>query len=794
MLRELSVLVVVSLVASGLPAANAMHLSVGSSDAVGVSPEDEPTVGAEAMQRGLTRPSQCYDEDGEQITDEEDARRAVESDAFCGDLVYNPGTSFRRASPPDQDFRAGFDGTWDVVYVGYVGGHGLSTCAPWCMPVGSTVYTELHNTLHGIDPSLADDAATVKEKGGSRFQRYSVSLNFASASSVAQQETGAWAMNGFIFPQPEGRFLGFLEDDAGEAITPDRLARMHEDLVGANLLSADTVPTVCGFPADTSVGSGPGKICPVTFSWTSEGGDPTNGANLRSQDYSDPCESPAYVCGGLTPAWYANLVCPPGSDCASTLNAFHVWHWVLAPAESTCAGDVDPGFKVDASLVEDAGAPYMAHDLDVYTPAATALGVQGSPHLADALTNTAEATQSQIDQEIANVTAPLPGVPRISVTSPVPREFVKPDRIEPNAPGDNSQAWEVHRPSEGTPCDVFRPSTEEVIDPWRNVINNEMSLDPGQPGVGFYRNDRTNQDESNRPGYGQYYPSGHVGVYADKDDDGIYDRYSWGGDDSVNEAGAYPMVWDLTMNASKLENGSTPAEAMEGGCQSSFSEDPWTEAAKDAGYGPETGLIQVVYLREPTYTVHQDASQVFTFPAGNNAFVLLSDNFADFHETGVNARFVEAQVTEALESVPAEDPTVVYLDELTSDANRDYQTGCSANGDFTSHWRFGHTCGGQPGGALCAGDTVVTRYVLDVASDTGALGGDIIPHLQVGGEAVDFSDAPQAWTDVDPFDGDPDRNDETCSRPEHHTQEDEREDHRGEPVDEQERHPCGHAH
>lgn len=43
-----------------------------------------------------------------------------------------------------------------------------------------------------------------------------------------------------------------------------------------------------------------------------------------------------------------------------------------------------------------------------------------------------------------------------------------------------------------------------------------------------------------------------------------------------------------------------------------------------------------------------------------------------------------------------------------------------------------------------------------------------IPLFQPGGETYAFPDDQLAWVDVDPFDNDPDRNDDTNDRPRHH--------------------------
>jgi hypothetical protein len=89
-----------------------------------------------------------------------------------------------------------------------------------------------------------------------------------------------------------------------------------------------------------------------------------------------------------------------------------------------------------------------------------------------------------------------------------------------------------------------------------------------------------------------------------------------------------------------------------------------------------------------------------------------------------------------------------------------------ASGGFDTQVSFLHQC--ETG---CEGDTIVTGYVAELTDAQNRIGASTdggIPFFQPGGETYSFPSSQLAWVDVDPFDGDPDRNDDRSDRPSHH--------------------------
>lgn len=776
-----------------VPAASGNHMSVGSQDAVGMSPDETPgdkSVPDDRHAVGTTSTDDCFDDDGEAIDPENAADvadktvEAANNDAFCGRLDYNPDIDqFNAQSPVDQDLRGPIEGgTWDVLYASYAGNYGLSTCYPWCLPGGINVYRAAHDAMS--EQGLSDNGETAAREDDDGWQEYAMNVLYPNALILAQQETGTWEMDGWAHTVHDQQFIGFLEDSNGEVIDDGRLS----DIVDEENLPNDAIPHVCGFSPDTEIViDAPGaSFCEVLFRWAEPSDE---GTDYNTDNYDNPCTSPTYVCGAAQPAWYAQLVCKtffslggvnPGSfGCAGgdyvavdgedgpawSDNDYDIWHWVVAPSPSECAGAQEPGFVVETPT--GASFPYLAHDLDVYTPAATAVDEKGTENVENYLRSTADKT----------IPDPSEGSDQVpSTTELLPPEIQKTDRVEPNAAGDTSQSvFDEDRVQE--PCDVLRGGLEEYIDPWVDYIDNQAMLDPlGDPvagGLDIYLNDDPYQDASNRPGYAMYFTSGQLGVFTDKNDDGDYDQASSDNKlQAVNAVGAYPMPWDVNLNETKLEEDqAATVAAMEGGCTPGFSEFDWAEEAGKAGYGPHTGLMQIVYLREPTVLFNWITDDTIPFQEGHNAFVQLSPGFQKLHNNTDTRPFIEAQVTDALKDIPADDPDIVYTHNLTEPGVRDFYDQCaSPTGGFTNTWGFVHSCGAEAGGDLCADDTIVTRYVFENLDTNGVLGGSgsNFPVLEIGGQETAFPMGVNAWTDVDPFDGDPSRNTNSCDRPQHH--------------------------
>jgi len=135
----------------------------------------------------------------------------------------------------------------------------------------------------------------------------------------------------------------------------------------AGKLPGTAAASVCGFNARPSNGIDVGLVsCDYLFSYqSSESPDDTE----RTFAGESRCHSPAYVCTASTSGyWKTGIVTYLGAN-GDAQTAYGKQHYVVAPTLSECGGDVDPGFET--STPAGADAPYLAHDLDVYTPPAS---------------------------------------------------------------------------------------------------------------------------------------------------------------------------------------------------------------------------------------------------------------------------------------------------------------------------------------------------------------------------------------------------------------------------------------
>jgi hypothetical protein len=107
--------------------------------------------------------------------------------------------------------------------------------------------------------------------------------------------------------------------------------------------------------------------------------------------------------------------------------------------------------------------------------------------------------------------------------------------------------------------------------------------------------------------------------------------------------------------------------------------------------------------------------------------------------------------------VPSED-----FDD-TSNLESDFFAQCGGQtGDFSSKIQFTHNCQVDN----CEGDTVLTQYVFEAPANGQFNGGTEVPAFSgLTNATSDFTFDPgvNTWTDVDPLDGNPDRNDDTDS-------------------------------
>jgi hypothetical protein len=732
------------------PPSSSYHLSAGTDSTVLVPSKEEAgeeSVDEEAYRRGIRQ--DC--EEAEPRIDPEEVREALFYDAFCGQLIYHEDTIMQAVSPPDQQFLHREIERFDVVPVERA--PGLEPCAPWCMGwAGDLAWDGIHRA--GQQAGLThgpDDADELENE--ERRQKLGGTVRTPMATAVAQNELNAWEMNGWMTHSPTRSFVAFLEDNHANPLGPEALRNIAERADLAN----DEPPLVCGFtPSADFQSTDTRSACEITFQPVGA----SSGDDTRFDGYDDSCESPSYVCGFQ--GWKADVSC---AGCGGTEQIdYYVWHWVLAPATSDCGGLREPGFQV-----ADNGyfKPFLAHDLDVYTPV-TAVSSTPTPS-PSGISGYGGGMVDRAAEEtgLSDVgTPPLPEGQEETVDEIVDGvanasyRFAKDHRVEPNAKpagalADTSQAITLSR--EGN-CELIETGeTERTRDPWVNVVDGEAL----GAGAGTYGNDEAHQDDHNNPTAGTYTVQGKTGMFADKDDDGTYDQVASGEKylaDAITENGAYPMLWDVPVDA-KSHTVDTDA-----GC--TVQGTPLGEIAQRAGYGPNTGLVQAIYLNELTAFRDPASQTVVPYATGNNIYLMMSSAARDLYEPGGEndapiAQEIEDLVTNVKSYVTfdldREEPDVVIPGEdLETDAAFSGQ--CSEEtGGFTSRLSFTHHCQRD-----CSGDTIATMYVFQ--AEDGTIGGGTVPTFPVD-DAYWFGSGVHAWYDVDPFDGDPDRNREESSAP-----------------------------
>lgn len=800
--KSLAIGIALVIVATGLPAVQAKHLSVGWSDSVGMDAEEtpeDPSVPEGDYRVGTSR--DCYEPDTKNRSVDE-IERARTSDAFCGKLIYHEGTPFENVAPPDQQLN-GPIGEFDVIRSAQP--YGFEICWPWCPsnPVGQTAFETFHEL--GAEMGLTDNSSQASKKDGDHDQAYSLAPSFPTASHLVHRTNDAWRMNGWDHPQPyTDTFVGFLYDDDGDPIDEERLASIvqtHEQKFpdGASIENAICGFTPYNFESDFGIVSSfyipnADGWCDLYFEWIeASGGD----ADFRD-GYGDRCESPTYVCGATQSSWKATDTCfgfdgCTGSGTKASEVDYSVWHWVVAPVRSACNGDQEPGVRFQTGGSWD----YLAHDLDVWTPATSLNAVNNSegvhhlpaytggipdPSLGELLRITEENTTKALEevdeatrpvQELAeNVTDELPGVPSPPESFTQLLDVGKDSRVEPNhdpddlalmglSEGSQTKSWARESPDVDS-CTAFFDDTEEYIDPWVNIIDmNTVSTGiaggffvSGAPAL--YGTGADHQDRVNRPTTGSMYFEGKLGMFTDKDDIGEYDRPAFPTND-----GAHSLYWDMHVN----DNGGIDTDA---GCQ--FEEGKrLVEAMQEAHYGPRTGLVLAVYLEEPTAVYDHASLTTIPFPAGETIFVHESQALTQLRQQG-DPR-VEAfgeRVTEGMQEHPdiADEAQIVYLnDELGRGSSFPDQCGTFQTGGFRTGVTLVHQC--ETG---CEGDTIVTGYMVESTHPDFQIGADrgSIPLLEfANGEVFGLDQRVETWLDVDPFDNDPDRNREESSAPPH---------------------------
>ncbi len=783
------------------PAANARHFSAGAEDAVLVSPveeENNPSVPPDGDFFTAATSSEETDEDAEQ-----EAHRSLEAEAACGLLVYNEGKgSHEQVSPPDQTYNAQTtELRFDAVYTTTVSSYGgVSGCTPFCPEFpGRAVYDTVHDTGNMVGLTEDSEDADYDTDGN-----YVINANLLVPHSTvaASQATGEYENNGWLFPVYDETIVAFLEErdeSTGEFVPvgPDRLEAIvaAEQGVGGNLDSRAT-SEVCLYSADQKITTGASDVtsCETGFEWVDEPEQDPNGPVYQGP-YTNRCSSPTYSCGQLGPYWQANVVCSFGlsvcvdhdkadlvvaaafeRDGYDTTRDYDVWHYAVAPVQSACNGDQEPGFLFDSTE----GASFLAHDLDVYEPAT-------APANFDQLMPVEDWQRAFYDENnpakpIRDTLLPIP-VRTLATTvdqTSTFDDFSKVDRAEPNAAGDTSQQLEViPRDLESDPCaelveaDVFGDMPNEddhTSDPWVNIASNDVSRDlvvqnGDVAGIDLFNNDADHQDADNRPGPSLYYNSGAVGMFTDKNDDGDYDQA--GSSEALTEiqrVGAYPMYYDMWV---AFDDNGDPQVDDERGCLWSDDKGTLPGVMASAGYGMRTGLIQAVLLNEPTALVNYGTNDVFNFTEpGPKVFLfatqaihaLSGDSLVDFSDGGDGT--IDGEILDLLDTLPVDTAQAELIAanelELSADQKSDFGDQCgTSTGSYLSNWAFLHDCTASD----CTDDTIATAYTFELEQDTIGEGGDGIPFFQADGETdYEFGAGQHTWVDVDPFDNDPDRN------------------------------------
>jgi hypothetical protein len=828
-MKRLIVLVTVILVLGSIPASTARHRSVGAEETVAVSQDDEPTVpdngDGSPFQVGTTPKGQCYEASADASPDE--LQRAANADGFCGALIYNADgpESLRSVSNPDQHIPSDLGSelgpnpidTFDVVKTELAGvPGGLTLCTPFCdgflLPNGNERHQLFYDTVS--ETGLTHDSETTKEEQRNNRRNYvSAQAAFPNAGQAVQKNTGAWQMNGWVSPAAESTFVAFIEDD-GETVTPLDL-KAYKDTAN---LPENAAPTICGFSPDTTLSTTKSdNFCELELKYFDNGDSLTRG---DFKEYGDRCKSPTYTCHAVqgaawrqSPPLYAafesggvlanegvgeNTPVMPSDD-----NKYRTWHWVALPAPPTCPV-TEPGFSFDD---KGTAAPYLAHDLDVYTPITRLSGpadtspgpisnyakeVAGGPvdtvqetlpledveEVVDEVDQTADEAVSGVEQTIGEAQDETIG------------HISKADRVEPNAdpannPGaDTSQDSTYEHPRALSDClKVATGETDETTDPWVNMIETDPTYTATtSPLPQPYQNDDSNQDEDNAPGPVRMFPDGNVGLFADANDDGFYnatgDPYSA---NQIQTSGAYPMLWGMRLDANNQVTNEGTCELGNDGVELS------TEMER-MGYGINTGIFEVIYLKEPTRfdsnlvpgveAAPGSNSTSILYQDGNNIYLLASQSVKqlwteDLSPDSTQDTPLDNEVDEAIKQVRAfaigSGANAGSLDvetpgtDLGFDSDFDHQC-LASTGEYDSKIAFTHNCNEMD----CSGDTILSKYVFEIENTNGQLDeGDFVPSfngLNDQTSSYSFSTGVNTWTDVDPLDNNPDRNDDEDSK------------------------------
>lgn len=868
-MRNLAVFAVIVLVmASLMPVASGMHLSAGVNDGVPHTYDEAPTpedrsVPLVRQQDGAE--TECFEADGSV----DDIEAGLNSDAFCGRLVYHPdlsGAGLTQEAPTDtpldQDFPGPFerdDGlrlqitSFDVIYTSEggigVAEDGFTQCF---VPGTPPAHTVIHETGAQVGLTTGDEAGENGGKGCDGFT-LAAQMRYPSASRAVQDASGdAMDMNGWLVPSGKSKWVGQIQADlSGGDLTQKKTITVTQRALTAIVLGEDlkagdntegepafdldgdgvtdgsftgvssglpdgAQAEVCGFTPDLDLGDIAGSICEIKFDWLNEpaGQDGAVPADrqpagsgeplLYSENYQSECAATAYVCSGFEQgAWYSDLGSTFTED---STEDYDVYHWIVAPTESLCEGDQEPGFAFDPDPSSSKG-PYLAQDLDVYTTPTTAAGITGQEHAVLAAEEVANvsAIEEDVDEAIEdNTPQAVPDTIDAAEEQANAVTFLtdKTDREEPNAIGDTSQIG----PSSGrtvsdtgTPletldrglaavnqCQVLRGEVETNADPWVPRIDVELSTDVVGGVPQPFLNLDQDQDDANQPGPYQYFNFFQMGIVTDRDDDG---EYAWPGETGrFNDPQAYPLLWDMRIQKA----GDGTWEVAPGCTESSGDEQTLSEEMYEAGYGLNTGVIAATYLPEPTYFLNFNTAVTTLFPQGDRVYVAMSNVYLEKIRAGLEASepgnlasdllFVEERINEVVAKTDSghtfdaetlltgeDDRVEIMAVEHYTDTERenfgehdlDFTSGCSFPiWGGQEIWSHGH----YTQGGLGDGATVVTGYYLELRDGFDKIDGDKIEGFEPLGDDTGVWEPPVDATntfrlfDVDPIDNNPDRN------------------------------------
>lgn len=804
-MREVAILAAVLLVIGSVPITSARHLSVGANGDAGMGPSETPedkSVNDTEEAIGNTSPAECYEAEAELTADE--ARSAASSRDFCGELIYNQDAeNWQRVSPSDQDFAdipdsvlpqdvAGPVSEWTFdAMPANVAGTFIGYCYVWCPfnTGGDEAWEATHTAGNNAPGVTMHDADEADNHTGDRYQIWGGAYHYPRASDVVQESTNAWRMNGWWHGAGAETFVAYLQDANGLGITDDELQAVVENAKG-EYLPENVDPSVCLYTPDANmqIGAEMPPTCEIYYEYSGSSEVPDTDAT--GEAYTNKCEAPTYFCGltGGNGGWYGVVLCIPGGYTAPSAvtdacpkpsrKDYSKLHHVVAPTQSPCSGQVEPGFITDSKHAASASHAYLAHDLDVYVPPTAASATNATNGFANtaawAEENQEALQQEAEDQADALVDEALSALPS-AVESTV--ETVNLDnRIEPNADptanelADSSQQFTVDRSLEDDSCAPFSPTDEtaSTVDPWVNYVHSEQWAYAGI-GVGDIGPDEeTHRDGDNQEKTAYWYSSGHIGMVADNNDRGDdNDQYPYpqAGEDQAGEyenTGHYAMYWDMRVD----ENGDPNPDAS---CSLGFAQQNLVEEMVAAGYGPRTGLIQAIYLEEPTEFFRDNLLDRQAYLSPPNVYLTMSQAIKELYKQG------DPVVTQELRDLASnfvpvdgpleENPSVQFPGNdmgMTSDFGQQCVYG---PGGWNTNYQFLHNCDVD-----CSEDTVVTTYMFETTNSDDTLGGDesALSTFAPDGDPVSFpanNDDIVVWHDVDPFSGDADRNAEENAAP-----------------------------